>query len=278
MTYLLLSLFLLLPLMVAMPGARQGAQEKEIKSSHEFAAGGSLTVKSFHGSVHMTSWDQNQVEVIAHISAPKEVSDDYARRAIEATRIDVRGGNSALTVEANYTDVPYGDGKGERSRTLPHVRFEIHAPRSLSLAVEADISEVTLDKFEGKIAIDTDRTDVTGNDLTGDIRLRTDRGDATLSGIAGSLDVASDRGDIDIQSAQITRDSRLVLNRGGITLALKQAQGLSLRGVVNATNNFHSDLPIQMRTMRGKRIEGTINGGGPELYFKADRGKIRLKQ
>ena len=267
----------LLPLIV-MSVFGQSAQDKVEKTTHNFQTGGNLTIKSYRGSLQLTSWDRNEVEVVARISAPHEVSDDYALRAINATRIEIRGSDRSLDIQSNYDDVPEGDGKGPRSRTLPHVHFEIRAPRSISLNIKADISKIDFHGFEGKIALDTDRTNIKGSDLAGEVRLHMDRGDASLSDVKGKVDMQNDRGEISLDRVSISNDSRLKTNRGQISLKLSDAQGLSLKGRVAEMDYFHSDLPIQMRTLRGKRIEGTINGGGPELYFKAERGRIHLKQ
>jgi DUF4097 and DUF4098 domain-containing protein YvlB len=261
-----------------MPMAGKGIQDKEHQSTHDFQPGGALNVKSSRGKVTLTTWDQNKIEVVARIGPPQEVSEDYARRAIEATRIEVAGSDRSLTIQANYDDVPYGDGKGDRSRTLPRVDLEIRAPRRLALNLHADMSEVKLQGIEGKIELDSDRGSVTGSELTGEIRLRIDRGDASLSGLNGKINVASDRGDVTLEAGHITGDSRLEVNRGSIKLKLPERHGLSFHARVNEIDNFHCDFPINVRTMKGKRIEGTINGGGPELFIKADRGKVSLKQ
>jgi hypothetical protein len=274
---LLLRVAILLPLIV-MPVFGQSVQDRVEKSTHNFRAGGSLTIKPYKGSLRLTSWDRNEVEVVARISAPRDVSDDYARRAIQATRIEVRGGDNSLLVQSNYDDVPENDDKGPNWRTLPQVHFEVRAPRSISLNINADISKIDFSGFEGKIALDTDRSDIKGSDLAGEIRLHMDRGDAWLSDVKGKVEVQSDRGEVSLDRVSISTDSRLETDRGGISLKLSGPQGLSLKGHIAKMNNFHSDFPVQMRTLRGRVIEGTINGGGPELYVKADRGKIRLMQ
>jgi hypothetical protein len=262
---------------MVIPAIGQVIQNKEHKSVHDFQSGGALNINSFRGSVRLSSWDQKQVEVIAHISAPTGVSEDYARRAVEATRIEIKGDARALTIEASYKDVPYGDGKDDMSRTLPAVRFEVRAPRNISLNIKADISNVELTGFDGKIALNTDRTDIDGTDLSGDLRVHMDRGDATLAMIKGRLDVQIERGDVTLDAVEILEDSRIETGRGSIEVKLAQGQGLSLRGHVASLDNLRSELPVQLSTLRGNRIEGTLNGGGPELFFKTDRGKIHLK-
>jgi hypothetical protein len=259
----------------AFPGS---PQSKDFKKTVELDSGGSLTVSTDKGSVRLSSWNQNQVEIVARIDPPEEVSQDYGRRAVEGVVIEVIGGGRSVTVRSNFEGVPYRDDFGSRSRTLPNIHYEIRAPRSLKLNVELDRSKAELNGFEGSISLHTDRTHVTASDLAGDIRVQMDRGQLTLAKIRGSINVDTDRTDIDMQGARFDGDSRFDMDRGELDIKLSENQGLLVETDVSRRGDFSTDLQINIRNMRGKNFEGTINGGGPRLLFRTDRGRIRLRR
>ncbi|HEX5736631.1 MAG TPA: DUF4097 family beta strand repeat-containing protein [Blastocatellia bacterium] len=254
------------------------AQSKDFKKTVDLEQGGSLSLSTDKGSVRLSSWSQNQVEIVARIDPPDEVSPDYARRAIEGVVIEVLGGGRSLTIRSNFEGVPYREDFGGRSRTLPNVHYEIRAPRSLKLNVDIDRSRVDLNGFEGSIEIHSDRTPVTATDIAGDIRLRMDRGELTLSKVRGALNVDTDRTDINLQGVRFEGDSRFDMDRGELDIKLAESQGLSIQTDLSRRGDFTTDLQISMQNMRGKNFDGTINGGGPRVVFRTDRGRIRLRR
>ena len=258
--------------------AAPAAQNREFRKTVELGAGGDLTLKTDKGSVRLTAWDRNQVEIFARIGAPENVSADYARRAVEGARVEVYGDVRSLTVRSDFDGVPYKDGFINRSRSLPHIHYEIRAPRNLNISMEVDRSRLEISGFEGEARINTDRTPLTANNLAGGIRLNMDRGRATLTGFKGTLDIEVDRTDVELQSVEIEGDSRFEIDRGDIELRLAGAQGLSLHANISRRGDFHSDFGVTLRSKRGKNFEGTINGGGPKLSIHADRAKVRLKR
>lgn len=251
-------------------------QEKEFSQAVEFEAGGKLTIKTDKGSVRLTSWNQNMVDIVAHVAPPEDVTPDYARAAVEATKIDVSGSGRNLSIRTNFEDVPYKDAF-TRSRTLPNVHYEIRAPRSLNLDLDVDRCKVELQGIEGRFALNTDRTTVKATDLVGDINLQIDRGEVTFSRVGGKFAVEADRTNIDLQAVRIDGDSRFELDRGEMRLKVPESQGLTIATDISRRGTFDSDFAISStQTRRDKNFEGTINGGGPRLSFRTDRGKIRL--
>jgi hypothetical protein len=143
-------------------------------------SGGRLSIEASKGSLQLTAWDREEVEVHARIEAPQNVSADYARRAVEATRIDVSGSGSSVRIEPDYSDVPYrGDRWNDNSRSIPFIHFEISAPRRIQLVAESDRGPATISGFEGDLDIETDRGEAMLRDLSGRIQIVIDRGDSS---------------------------------------------------------------------------------------------------
>jgi hypothetical protein len=268
----------LLSVALTLPATVFSAQGKDFRKAADFEPGGHLNLKMDRSKVHLDSWDRNQVDVFAHIEPPENVSEDYARRAVEAVRIEVSGDAHSLTVSANFDDVPYIARGRNQSRHLPHVNFEIHAPRKLQLRAELDRSELALRGIEGDLNLETDRTTIEARDLAGKLRLKMDRGGATVTGLRGALDLDTDRTNVTLNRVQIDANSRLEARRGNIDLRVPQSQGLSIHANTGRREEFHTDLALTIQNMSRDRIEGTINGGGPELVVRTERGKVTLRR
>jgi hypothetical protein len=253
-------------------------QSRDFKQSVAFEAGGDFTINSDKGSVQLSSWDNNQIEISARIDPPQNVSDDYGRRAVEGARIEVIGGGRSLTVRSNFDGVPYQDGFANRSKNLPEIHYVIRAPRSVNVTVELDRSKLDIQGFKGRTSINTDRTSVKASDLEGDARIKMDRGEAQLSSLRGSLDIETDRTDSRLQAVRIERDSRLEIDRGVFEIGLTESQPLTINADFSRRTSFESDFAVAMKSGNGKNFQAAINGGGPRFSINADRGKISLKR
>jgi hypothetical protein len=253
------------------------AQSREVKQTAPFNPGGDLRVSTDRSRVRLTSWERNEVEVFARISRPEHGDNDFDPRAIEMTKIDVIGDARNLTIRTNFEDVPDRDGRWS-GRSLPDVYLEIRAPRSLNLNLDADRGEVELRSFEGRLQVSTDRSTVKAEDLTGQLRLRMDRGTATVATVRAQLNFQGDRTNAKFTGAQLTGDSQLEVDRSEVELSVPRAQGLYVSANRGKSANFESDFAISSSSFSDDRVEGEINGGGPRLTIRTDRGKARLRQ
>ncbi|MFB3154312.1 MAG: DUF4097 domain-containing protein, partial [Candidatus Acidiferrales bacterium] len=236
-----------------------------------------------------------------------DVSSEYAQRSVEATEIEVRSNGRSLSIRSDYEDVPCREDVdrgwrfGNCSKTLPYVHYQIKAPRNLSIRLEDHKSDIDISGFDGDLDLDTHKgtvklADLTGeirldthkgrveaSGLSGDIRLNTHRGRMRLAGLRGRVRVETHRGEISIDALEIDGSSRLETHRGHIVLSLPESQGFDVRGEIGRRADFDSDFDITLRAFGRRdrnrdRIEGTINGGGPEIYINTYRGEIRLRR
>ncbi len=256
-------------------------QSKDFKKTVAVDSGADFNLETDKGSVKLSAWDSNQVEIIARIDPPENESADYQRRAVEAVRIEVLGGGRNLTVRSNFEDVPYKDtvlGGLNRSKNLPNIHYEIRAPRNLNLHVEVDRSKLDIQGFKGRVSLEADRTPVTAQDIEGDFRLNIDRGKANLSNLRGGLEIDADRTDGQIQFTNLANDSKIEIDRGEIDLHFSASQGVNVKTDFSKRTHFNSDFSIATTTPDKLNFEGAINGGGPRLLIVSDRGTINLKR
>jgi hypothetical protein len=256
------------------------AQSKNFNRTVDFTPGGDLRVNTDVGTVRLTSWERNQVEVVARIVGRnrEDVSADYMRRAVEATEIEVVGSGNRVTIKANYDNVPYESKWGGKNRVIPHIEWEIRAPRRANVELDTDRSEAEVRGFDGRHFLKTDRSPLRVEDMAGELRLNIDRGNQTrLSNIRASLQIEADRTDLTFERLQLTGDSKVQMDRGKLEMRMAGSQGLNLSMNKERRNSFQSDFPITTSSFSDDKLEGAINGGGPRLTLHTDRTQVHLR-
>ena len=265
-------------LIVASPAL---AQTKQFDKTVPLPAGGYLSLNATRGSVKLTSWDRNEVEIHARIQAAPRVDADYARESVDATTVDVTSGGRDVRIRSNYDKVP-----GTRSswlgggswKDVPEIHYDIRAPRKLEIRMDIDRSDATVRGFDGRVDIVSDRSELDLSDLAGRITLEVDRGESSrLENVRGSLRIDGDRTDFDIELAQLDDRSSIETDRGDVRIELAPSQGVTIDADLSRRSDFDADnLTVQKRTGDTHRFTADVNGGGPTLTLEADRGRIRM--
>lgn len=258
-------------LTVAFPAA---GQTREFRRSVPFERGGELIFDTDKGSVTLTAWDRAEVAVYARIEADNGEDPDYRRRVVDAARIDIIGGAERLSIRSNFDGVPESGGRWNY-RQLPHIHYEIQAPRSLILRLTADRSRVRLENFSGRFHLQTDRSPLDARGLSGDVQVKVDRGEVRIDTLRGSLNLNTDRTNSRIVAFGIERDSQLTVSRGEVDVSVPDAQRLSVSARTGRRITFNSEFALA-KSGPGW-IEGPINGGGPRLSVDGDRSAVRLR-
>ena len=269
----LIALSVGLLLALAFPAA---GQTREFRQSVPFQPGGELVFDTDKGSVALTSWDRTEVAVFERIEADEREDADYARRVVDATRIEITGGAERLSIRSNFDNVPEKGGRWNY-RQLPHIHYQIQAPRSLALRLTVDRSRVSLTGFTGRFDLQTDRSPLDARDLSGDLHIKMDRGEVRLDTLRGSLNLNTDRTNSRIVAFAIEGDSHLEISRGKVEVSVPDRQRLSVSARIGRRITFSSEFPLSRRGIND-RIEGPINGGGPRLTVDGDRSEVRLRR
>jgi len=219
-----------LALTVLLAAPAWAARAKDFHQTASLEPDGRLRVCTYKGTIELIPWDKPLVEVHATIAAPDDVSDSYARKTVDATRVVVTGNRGAVTVEVDYDDVPAERGwlGFDSSKILPYAHLKVHAPRKVRLVVEDYKSDIELDGFDGKIQIQTYKGTVRGRDLSGEIVMDTYKGEVDFTRLAGRLDAETYKGRIDIEASRLEGRCRLKTYKGDIRLVLDNQQPVNV--------------------------------------------------
>ena len=263
----------ILAVLVAPSAGAENAEDFHQQVS--LASGGSLTVENGRGDVSIEGWDKAEMQVDGH----KIFEGDAAERArwMNETKIHVEGDEHHRSVRVAYpSDRFHGWGGWNGHRA---VNLTIHVPRQVNAELKTDRGHVTVQRIAGKLDIGSDRCDVDVSRLDGELRVHADRGDVKVrdSSIRSGIRLSLDRGSADIELQRFAGDSDLQVSRGDISLTLPKNAAFVLDAERTRRSSFHTDFAVLARgSFGGDTIRGDINGGGPTLRLRADRGGVAL--
>ena len=268
--------------------------------SYPLKAGGRLNVESFNGSVDVSVWDQETVDISGtkHARTQEDTHD---------LKIEVDHGADSVSVRAVRPSMRRGNYgaqfaiKVPRGVVMEHVTTSNGAIRVADGAGPARLKTsngaVEVRRLKGPLNAETSNGPVELQDIDGGVDVHTSNGHIRAEGIRGAFEATTSNNNIHAALEKVDGTVRVVSSNGGIELSLPpNAQSavrahtsnngitLHLPGEVNArlsagTSNASITTDFEMR-LRGEiakhHIEGTIGNGGPLIELSTSNGAIRI--
>ena len=250
------------------------------EDSHQQAAmasGGSVSIENGRGDLWLEGTDQSEIVVEAH-KIFEGGTDADRERWMRETQVRLEGDEHHRIVRVDYPhEFDFGMHWGSIRRA---VNLTIHIPRQANADLKTDRGKVNVRRIAGKLDLSTDRGDVDVSGCDGELRVHGDRGRLTVSetAIRSGLRVNFDRGDVDIRLTNFAGDSDIDLDRGNLTLRLPAKSVFTLDLDRSRRGTFHTDFSVlEHGSFRSNHLRGDINGGGPVLRIRGDRGNVSLQ-
>jgi DUF4097 and DUF4098 domain-containing protein YvlB len=268
--------------------------------SYPLKAGGRLSMEGFNGSVEISVWDQETVD----ISGTK-----YARSQEDThdLKIEVDHSADSVSVRAVRPSLRRGNYGARFAIKVPHgvvlerVITSNGAIRASDGAGPARLKtsngHVEVRRLKGSLNAETSNGPVELDDIDGAVDVRTSNGHIRAEGIRGALDATTSNNSIHAMLDKVDGTVRVQSSNGGIDLSLppntqsavrahtsNSGITLHLPGEVNArlsagTSNASVSTDFEMR-MRGEisknHVEGSIGNGGPLIDLSTSNGQIRI--
>src|SRR6202051_4184600 len=230
------------------------AYEKDFHYSYALKPGGRLAVENFNGSVEITGWDKDTVEIDG-----RQYASTLALR--DAIKIDVAASEGLVQIRTIRPAERHGN---------MGVKYIIRAPRKVNLdRIISSNGSVKVDEIEGIIRLRTsngsirtsrvrgDLDAITSNggvdieDLDGPATIRTSNGRVTAEGIRGSLQAFTSNGSIHSRLVQPEphRPVKLQTSNGGIDLTMDSLADNEVRA---STSN--AGITVKLPSMAGAHI------------------------
>jgi DUF4097 and DUF4098 domain-containing protein YvlB len=269
--------------------------------NHPLKAGGRLSVEGFNGSVEISPWDQNTVDISGTKSArsPEDAAMirldiDHTADAvsIRATRPNMRHGNYAIRFAIK---VPRGVVYDRIVTSNGAIRASDGAGPARLKTSNGRIEAV---HFRGGLSADTSNGPIEITDNDGSVEAHSSNGHIKVEGLRGALDATTSNSSIRVILDRATDSIRLGSSNGSIELTLPSGGTVPVRahtsnssitlrlpgGEPNArlsastsNGNITSDFELRMRGEFNKHhLDGTLGGGGPLIELETSNGSIHI--
>jgi len=270
--------------------------------NYPLQAGGRLSLETFNGSVELTAWDENTVDVSGTRYAPSQA-------ALDALRVDISNTPNSVSIRV-LRPAEFRGGRG--------ARFRIKIPRKTVLdEIGTSNGSIQVSGGAGPARLRTSNGALRVNAVDGDLDLRTSNGSVEAMDVAGAVTVHTSNGRIRLENVhgglqaetsngsitalvaanQDVRPIRLETSNGGIDLTLPANLSSGVRastsnsgitvhlpGPLNArvsarTSNASVSSDFELRTegeLNKNHLEGVMGNGGPLLDLSTSNGSIRF--
>jgi DUF4097 and DUF4098 domain-containing protein YvlB len=265
-------------------GERSDRFSENFSQSYTMKPGARLSVENLNGSVEISGWDRDTIEVTG---AKYAATEDL----LKATRIDIQQSADGVQIRTIRPSGPHGN---------VGARYTIHVPRRVELdRIVSSNGHVEARDLDGAARIRTSNGAVRVNNSKGALDVETSNGGIDVNDHVGAVTGRTSNGHIrvDLSNPEQGKPVRLESSNGGVTLKMRSLNGNSIRvSTSNAkidltlpenanaqlrasTSNgsFHTDLPVQ-GSISKNRADGKIGSGGPYVELTTSNGSISLQR
>lgn len=282
-----------------------GRAKEDFHYNFKLQPGGRLTVENANGTVEISTWEKNEVEV----TGTKYASSQDRLNEIKIETHNDSGSVSLRTVMPQSSWMRGGN---------MGARYAIRVPRQITLdRITSSNGGIRVDDVEGRSTLRTSNGAIRIGRLKGELEAQTSNGTIELQDVQaratlrtsngairgdirkGSVEAATTNGSIhlDLKEMDASRTLRFETSNGSIEVGLDAARDIRahtsnssitmhLPTSVNARVKAHtsnssiqSDFDVSVRgggTIGKHDLEGTIGSGGPLIDLSTSNGGIKI--
>jgi len=274
--------------------------------SFEFplSANGRLTLDNYNGSVEITAWDQEKIEIRGSKYA-------NSKEQLAEVRVEAR---AVAPDQVTIRTVPPGERRGNTG-----ARYTIRLPRRATLEriassnggvrldglegsgrVQTSNGAIRVGQHQGTLDLSTSNGAIEIRNMTGPITARTSNGRVTVDEIRGALDAATSNGSITatLLESPADRPLRFATTNGSVEITLREALrsemraqtsngGVTLRlpadtharlSANTSNSSITNEFPLtgSDASVTKRHVVGRIGNGGPMIDISTSNGTIRL--
>jgi hypothetical protein len=299
---------LLLVCLSAAALAADSRYREDFHYSYALPSGGHLSVENFNGSVDVTGWDQNTVDISGTKYADSEQN-------LKAIKIDVYSSGNTVRVRTIRPDGwqgwHWGGNMGAKYVIKVPRRTELDPVKSsngglriedieANARLETSNGSVRLARVRGNFDVRTSNGGIEARETDGELTCITSNGSVHGDEVRGAFSARTSNGGVNVhvRDAASGRPVKVSTSNGGIDVQMDTPRGndliastsngsITVRLPATATANVHaatsahdtirSDFDVSTHGVLSKsRMEGAINGGGPRLELTTSNGSIKL--
>jgi DUF4097 and DUF4098 domain-containing protein YvlB len=273
---------------------------KDFHSSYPLKAGGRLTVETFNGSVDISGWDRDTVDINGTKYGPSQEEADNLRVDMDASPDSVSIRVPRPTERRNnqgarlVIKIPRNTQLDRITTSNSSIRTEDGAGSTRLRTSNGSIRVVDL---RGDLEAETSNAPIELQGVGGNVRAHTSNGHIRAERVEGSLEANTSNSGVNADIASADKPVRIDTSNSGVDLTLppnfsasvhidtrnapitlRLAAGTNAR-VSARTSNSSIDTEFEVRAqgeLSRNRLDGVIGNGGPLIDLTTSNGGIHL--
>jgi hypothetical protein len=231
----------------------QAEARSEWKKSYSLAKGGTFEIRNTNGLIDVSPGSGDQIEVTAERIA-KAGTDAEAKDAAEKIEIRETVSPDNIILDSKITISGMFNG-GNRQ-----VKFHVRAPRGTILR---------LSNTNGAIEV---------TDMSGEMRLDTTNGAVKAVGISGVTRASTTNGGVSLDFDSVPEGGVTAeTTNGAVVVTIPRDAKARINARVSNGGIAADGLSLSVSEQSRRRLDATVNGGGPELRLETTNGGVRIR-
>jgi len=273
---------------------------KDFHSSYPLKPGGKLSVETFNGSVDISVWDQDTVDISGTKYGPsQEEADDL--------RVDVDSRPESVSIHVPRPTERRGNQGARLTIKVPrNTQLERITTSNSSIHTEDGAGPAHLHTSNGSIRVmdlhgeleaETSNSSVELEGVEGNVRAHSSNGHIRAQRVNGSVDASTSNSGVTVDVARTDKPVRIDTSNSGVELelpsnfsssvhidtnnapiTLRMPEGTNAR-ISARTSNSSIDTEFEVRAqgeLSRNRLDGVIGNGGPLIDLTTSNGGIHL--
>ncbi|MCJ7805992.1 MAG: DUF4097 domain-containing protein [Clostridia bacterium] len=256
---LLVTAVIILTLFAA-SGCSRTVTREQFLEAYQIRSGTIIEVYNQNGTVTISGWDQNKVE----IAAVKESFRGQA--ALDEVEIFIDIAEKLVIQTVNPDD-----------SAQVTVSYEIKVPEDLVIGIiECSNGNINIDNVTGNPDISTSNGTIIVNGVNGIVSARSSNGSLTITGVKSLGNLRTSNGNIEAELFILHDDLEIGTSNGSVSLALSTDLQADIEANTSNGTISASNLNIVAAELEQASLVGTMNGGGNKITIKTSNGSINL--
>jgi DUF4097 and DUF4098 domain-containing protein YvlB len=232
----------------------RGAFTEEFHRTYPISAEGRIELDNINGSVHISSWDRNEVKVDA-------VKYADSKERLEEAKIEIESGQDYVSIRTRYPDHDNNWNWGSHNNPAK-VEYTLTVPRT------ARLDEIKL--INGAL-------DITG--MAGEVRASCINGRLEAHDLAGRAKLSTINGRMDAHFSQLSgQDIELNSVNGSVELTIPSDSNAEVEAST-VSGGISNDFGLHVNHHRfvGHDLRGEIGTGGAHIRLSDVNGRIEIQ-
>jgi len=260
--------------------------EETIDQTFPLTAGGAFTLENRNGSVEYSTWDKDEVRVVAEKRMQLDGGGWWITRLIGLRSTNINTDADAKALFAKLTVEFSGD---ERNRTVAthypdskdvncSVAYKITAPRKSKVDLDTTNGNVRVRGVEGEAAVSTTSGSVTVDDVSGRVNAVSTNGRVNIEHATGPVTARTTNGSVSVSlsgGAHLENVEMRSVN-GSVHLYVPANAAFSVKAhTVNGS--VRCDLPLaSVKEQTRKKLDGVVGAGGATVDLSTTNGSVQI--